>query len=80
MGTPWAQQTGTRSLSELVRVGRQMVAEGRFNRSAFDHGSPAYDGRLSNKEIKIAAATILGRQPISYDEAFDVFAEMVSGR
>jgi hypothetical protein len=80
MGTPWAQQTGTRSLSELVRTGRQMVAEGRFNRTAMDHNHPDYDGRLSNKEVMIASAKILGRQPVNYDEAWDVFAEMVCGR
>jgi len=64
---------------QVVRAMRRRASEGRLVREEWDHGNPSYESGYSNKQVIIAAAVVLGRDPIDFDEAWDVMAELAFG-
>ena len=82
-GIPWHAQRLGEPLIEVLRRIRRAMFDGQFSRRALDHNSLEYTYGLSNKQVKIAGATLLGRTDPSgnptYDECFDAVMEALLG-
>ena len=82
-GIPWhAQRLGEPPLDVLRRI-RHAVQVGEFNRKSLDHNHGKYTSGLSNKQVTIIGAWLMGwddpTQSPPYDRCFEAVMESITG-
>lgn len=65
---PWDGQQLSEHVVEVLDQVRASIWEGNFNWKDWDHNSKNYRQGRSNKKVRIAGATLLGR-PCTQEEA-----------
>lgn len=75
----WTEQNLRTTVTEVVAALREDARNGRLVLTEWDHNSPGYRPGRSNKQLKIAAAIVLGREPDDYHHAREVMLELAFG-